>query len=195
MAVTRRTGQFFLIGVLIIITMIVGTVLFDMASVTAPETQTPRQLFDRAMAEFPAMVNTVIAEQATANHLQQRLASYLSFQQYLFTSHGMTSRSHALVSIPDGDNATVAVANFRQQQMDGTTLVVGGTSTDLGTVAPGHVELVTVTDVSDRMPVTFWFTTDATVNQSTTMSNDRVDALYTLRVIAESQIWQDTRTY
>lgn len=197
MAVTRRSGQFFIIGALLIASMIAAVAMTGSSGVFGPDTDTPRQLFDQALDEFPRAVNTITAENTSTQHMQRELATYLGFQQRAFAEHGLQSRTHALVIIPrDGGTVDVVFANFRQAPADDVAVTVNGVERSLGTVAAQETRTATVPGVAgDRFPVQLQFTADRRINRTMIGYTTRRAGLYGGTVRGERQTWRNHRTY
>lgn len=195
MALTRRRGQFFVIGALLIASLITGYVVLDVGGIQPPQTQTPRQLFDRATTEFPEAINHITGTDPSAEAMQRRLTSYLAFQQDRFAAHGLQTQAHALIGVPAGVNFTVAFANFRGQNATNVQITVDGTTKTVGTVVDGSTALATFADVPDSTSIHVSFQTGQAVTQQYRASTNRRSALLYLRVQGQDQTWVDTRTY
>ncbi len=195
MVLTARRGQFFIIGTLLIAALITGYVILDVGGLTPPQTQTPQQLFDHALNEFPAAVNYMSGEDPSTALLQQRLTEHLAFQQYLFAAHGTTAQIHALVTIPDGDNVTLVLANFHGQDATDVRVTVDGTTETVATLPDETIQRFTFTDVPRSLDVRAAFEVGRSFNQSLRTSRDRQGALFHLRVQGQNQVWSDTRRY
>lgn len=196
MAVTAaREGQFFIIGALLIAAVIVGIVLLESSGLQPPATQTPRQLFDRALHEFPTATNTITAEEDTVGGMERRMTSYLAFQHYLFASHGLQARSHTVIGLPQDTDITFLLFNHRRVRMNNVSLRVNGTEQTLGTLPSGETAQFSFTGVPVALDVRLSFTADRAFNQSYSTSRFRRSALYTLHLVGTQQTWQDTRVY
>lgn len=190
-----RRGQFFIIGVLLIASIITGYIVLDVGGIDTPQTQAPRQLFDRAMNEFPATVNQVTAADSSPESMQRRATSFLDFQQYTFASHGITTRSHAFIGVPTENDITFLLANFHGDAMNDVRVTVDGTTQTRSTILHGETAAFTFTGVPKQMEVRAAFDVGRSFNQSYTASRARRSALYHLRLIGEDQSWQGTRIY
>lgn len=195
MVLTAKKGQFFIIGTLLIASIITGYVVLDIGSFQAPQTQTPRHLFDRSMQEFPAAVNHLSGESVSPTHAQRRITSYLAFQQYTFASHGLSSRSHAITAVPQDENITILISNFHNRELNDIRVTVDGTTQTRNTLPHGETAPFTFSSTPRSMDVRTSFRADRLYNQSFSTSRDRRSALYHLRVEGREQAWQDTRTY
>jgi hypothetical protein len=195
MVLMARRGQFFVIGALLIAALITGYVVLDVGGIQTPQTQTPRQLFDRTMTEFPAAVNHITAAGPLAEAMQRRLTSYLAFQDNRFAGKGLTAQMHAAVGVPSDDNVTVVVANFRGRNATGVNVTVDGTTQTAGTVTDGSSARLTFTGVSSSAEGRIVLQGGETFNQSFPVSTGRQTALLHLKIAGESQNWVDTRTY
>ncbi len=197
MAVTRRRGQFFVIGALLIVTMLAGITLFDVGGVFTPDTDTPKHLFDQSVNEFPAMLNTVTAEDGSVHHMERRVASYLAFQNHMFTTHGLQSAAHALVVVPapHSDNVTLVFANSRGDALEDVAVTVDSETQTRAQLPDQHTSTFTFDSVPQQFDVRLAFSGADTFNHSYTTTRHRRSALYQLRVDGESQRWQSTRIY
>lgn len=190
-----RQGQYFVIGALLIATFITGIVLVDFGSVHTPATQTPKQLFDRGMDEFPRAVNLALMENASDVHLQQRLTTYLLFQQDTLQVHGLSSDAHTVLTTPDDGDVSVLVGNMRQAAMDNVTVVLDGETQQVDTIPSGETRLLTFTGVSDTFDVEASFTADKEFSHVFTAHRGQTGGVYHLRVSGEHQTWQNTAVY
>jgi uncharacterized membrane-anchored protein YhcB (DUF1043 family) len=195
MVLTTRHGQFFIIGALLIAALITGYVVLDVGSLQTPQTQTPRQLFDHTLSEFPAAINQITAADRGAELLQQRLTAYLAFQRHLSASHGTSTQMHALATVPEADNVTVVVANFHGQDAADIRVTVDGTTETTSTLADASAQLFTFDNVPRSMDVRLAFNAGQSFNQSFQASSNRRTALFHVRTQGQNQVWTDTRIY
>lgn len=196
MAVSSRRGQMFLIGTLLFAALITGIVLINQGgSIGFTGSETPKALFDRGMDEYPRALNTVTEVDASPGEVKRRIASYLGFHSYTVRSHGVDSREHAIIAIPNSTGFTAIVGNFRGVEMGDAWMKVDGTGKSLGNVDAGETRLVGFPSTTGDVRVMFNASADRLINNSFTASGDSITSLYTLRVEGENQIWTDTETY
>lgn len=194
MAMTRN-GQFFLIGGLLIAGLIAGVALASTADLHTPPTYTPRQLFEQSQAEFPTATNIALQENRSERHLQQRLTSYLAFQNHLFQTHGLDAAAHATVSASNRTNTTVLVANFRNRKIRDVEIHLDGVTRTEIAMNDSRVQRFVFPKVSSTTTGWIAFDADTDVNQSLPVSPYSTEALYHLRLQGEDQTWVDTKTY
>lgn len=196
-AVSVRRGQFFVIGALLLVALLAGLVLFDVGGLFAPQTEEPKQLFDRSLDEFPRMINTVTAEDASADLMERRLASYMAFQEETFAAHGLQSTAHALVGVPHPvqDDVAFVLTNTRGDALEDVTVTVDGETQRSDQVEDGGTAQFAFNDLPSVFDVQLTFTGEHTFNETYTAHRDQYTALYHLRIDGEQQRWQTTRTY
>lgn len=195
MAVSARKGQFFVIGALLLISLIAGIIVLNVSEFTGPKTQTPKQLFDQSFHTFPNAVNAILAENRSISEIEQQMTSYLAFQQYTLQSHALQNKAHTVLSVPNGDNVTVLLTNFRHAPLQNVQITVDGTTKTASAVPPQESAVITFQQVPATFTVDVAFDAERSFDQQFTGYSGRVAALYALRVEGEDQVWQSTKTY
>lgn len=191
-----RSGQFFLIGALILASMLAGFILFQQGGdVIAPAIQPAKGLFDKAFDEFPVVVNTAVATNRSIDSVERHLQSYMAFQSRTYDTHALQNRHHALVGIPNGTGVTVVLANFRGTAMSDVAVTVAGTTRTIGTLPAGETAQAGFTGAPQRFSVTLAFEADISVERTFRASRDNLFALYSLRLTGERQRWERTQRY
>ncbi len=196
MAVTR-TGQFFLLGALLLATILGGTIVLTQDNgVTSPATGRVKAIFDQATAEFPRAVNIGVDDTATPHRLERTLTAYMEAQSRSFARHGLQDRAHALLVVPRNDSAvTVLITNVRGRPLQSVHLTVDGDTTALGTLADGRTAVHTAFTTTRPVPVSAAFRADRRFTHNLTAPGTRTTALYRLSLAGESQTWENTLVY
>ncbi len=196
MVVNRRTGQFFIIGALLIIILLAGIALFDVGGITSPQTDTPKHLFDQALTTFPQMVNTAMTEDPSASHMERRAATYFTFQNHVFNTHGLDTAAHTLIGVPqEDDSVSFILVNFRGVTMDDIAVTANGDTQHLSSLPHGETARIEKENLPMTFNVRLTFGGDHRFNHSYSVARDQYSAVYQLRTDGEDQRWQTTRTY
>ncbi|MFB6265932.1 MAG: hypothetical protein ABEI07_02500, partial [Candidatus Nanohaloarchaea archaeon] len=123
MEIGSRRGQLFLIGAILFAILITGIVLLNQGALfvfTGPDT--PKEVFDRAVEEYPVALNTVIRSSSAPGDVKRRIATYLGFQIYAARGHAIEARQHTVVLLPNSTGLTGIVGNFRGTTLENVSL-------------------------------------------------------------------------
>lgn len=191
-----RTGQIFLLGMLLFASIIGGALILNTGRVSgSPDTDAPHRLFDRGMEEFPNAVNYALQQGSGTDHVKLRMSSYMDFYTYTLSTHGIDGRSHFLISLPSGDDVDVLLGNFRGTEMEDVELTVNGSKKRPGVIDRGEVQAFHFSGVADTYNVTLAASADRALDQDFNASQTRVHSLHSLRLEIENGVITDTRIY
>lgn len=191
-----RRGQFFLIGALIVASLLTAIVLFEESGdIVTPNIEPTRSLYDQAVQEFPRAANIGVSENASGTMVQRRVQSYLGFQSTAFDGHALDDEVYGYVGIPRRDGVDMVVINMLPRSMDDVTVTLDGTTKTIDTVPGGTVERLRFDAVADRFDVRFAFSADQAYEHTRRVSRDAAFGLYRISVSGEQQRWRTVETY
>lgn len=191
-----RKGQLFILGSLLIATLIMGIVFLQQGGgISVPESAAPQELLERSMDEFPSAVNVALAENDTPENVQRRMHSYMAFQTEILRRHATSSRTHAMISVPNATGTAVLIFNFRRTTMRDINVTIGGVSKQPADLSPGETTIVGFGTAPGSFTLDAEFVAGEPFDYAVTASRDKVAALYAAQVRGESQAWEDARTY
>lgn len=191
-----RKGQLFILGSLLIATLIMGIVFLQQGGgISVPESAAPQELLERSMDEFPVAINVALAENDTTANVQRRMQAYLGFQTEILRRHATSSRTHAAISVPNATGTRVLLFNFRRTAMRDINVTIAGTSKQPADLPSGETTVVRFGTVPETFTLDVDFVAGEPFSYAVAASRDKVSALYAARVTGESQVWEDARTY
>ncbi|MCJ7450463.1 MAG: hypothetical protein MUP58_01850 [Candidatus Nanohaloarchaeota archaeon QJJ-9] len=184
----KRKAQFFMIGMIILSSLILGFIGIrsgiSFSSTTDKQTQ---RIFDHNLERFPEAVSSAIREEKSSKNLEKDLKTYIEFQNYVEKTHGIQSQSFFLIGIPTAGGYNLTVGNYRGEKLENLTVELGEESIN-HSISDERIESYSINCTESFFEVSVSFEGGEYQFNST----KKVFSLYNLRYNTIEGVWTDT---
>ncbi|VVB61724.1 Uncharacterised protein [uncultured archaeon] len=195
----RRKAQWFIIGGLTIITMILSVVLSrNQVQIGTGIEPWQKYVFDNIKTDSRNAINSILAENATSGNIEARARDYSNFLRNFGNSRGVNITSYFIIGLPSGNGINVSVVNFEKRTMQPITITVNGTTQSVAQIPDTSATTLVFSSVPD------YFTVNYTVTEIDALGNSETDnqtlpttkrafSAIKVRIASKdgSQIWQN----
>ncbi len=135
-----RTGQYFIIGTILIAGLLIGILsISNSISTSFTSDDITRSLFENTLDEFPKAVSASVQEEATSSNIEKDIRGYTDFQQYMALQYGIDLQMHFLIGLPTDDSYNITIGNYRGETMEDVWLRIDDTAVKIGTLGTQNV--------------------------------------------------------
>ncbi len=195
----RRKAQWFIIGGLLIITMILSVAL-SRNQVQIGQNIEPWQkyVFDNIKTDSRSAINSILAENATSDNIEARLRDYSNFLRNFGNGRGINITSYFIVGLPSGNGINVTIVNFQKAKMQPIAITINETTQSVAQISDTGSNTLVFNSVPDYFTVNYTVTEinaagiSETDNQTLTTTKRAFSAIK-LRVASKdgNQVWQN----
>lgn len=137
-----RKGQFFMIGLVLLATIIFGVVgLRGSAFISGDTTSNIRNYFKQGIDEFPHAVEQGLKDDYSAENLETSADSYMDFMRYTNSQRGLSAKYVFVTGLEEGDEFNLVVGNYWQTELD-LNVSLDGEKEILPNFEPGTTEIL-----------------------------------------------------
>lgn len=195
-----RKAQWFIVGGLLIVTMILTVALsrnqIQIGTGTEPW---QKHVFDNLRKDSVSAVNSIILENASSKNIENRLKDYLNFLDNYGAARAIKINSYYIAGLPVGNGINVTIANFEGSRIEPAILTINGTSQSIPQILDKEASTVAFSSVPDYFTFNYTLseineTGGQSIETGTIDTTRKVFSAIKIRISTKdgSQIWQRT---